>query len=179
MRCSLTVMAILGISAFAADPPPEFPPGGVTQGSESARILTPGAGMSIYGSHLGPIPGCSASADPTLRETINPRNPNPNFANLSVYPKELCGVQVLIGDKPAGLLYVSDKQINFKIPQDSPESSTVNLRIMRQGLSSAPVRFEAGFGKTSISRPNPPIRRCQSGSRWTSYSGWARWLIHT
>jgi hypothetical protein len=49
----------------------------------------------------------------------------------------------------------SDKQINFKIPQDSAESGTVDLRVFREGQSSAPVRFEAGFGKTSISLAQP------------------------
>jgi hypothetical protein len=155
MRCLLLVMTILGSSAFAADPPPEFPRAGVTQGTEPARILTPGAGLSIYGSRLGPIPGCAAKADPTLRETLNPRNPYPDLADLSVYPRELCGVQVLIGDKPAELLFVSDKQINFKIPQDGAESGTVDLRVVRQGQSSASARFEAGFGKTSISLAQP------------------------
>ena len=58
---------------------------------------------------------------------------------------------MLIGDKPAGLLYVSPKQINFKIPQDIAESGMVDLRVISQGQSSAPVRFPAGFEKTSIS----------------------------
>jgi hypothetical protein len=155
MRCFFMLMTILGSSALAADPPPEFPRAGVTQGTESARILTPGAGMSIYGSHLGPVPGCAAKADPTLRETLNPRNPYPYLADLSVYPRELCGVQVLIGDKSAGLLFVSDKQINFKIPQDGAESGSVDLRVVWQGQFSASVRFEAGFGKTSISLAQP------------------------
>jgi hypothetical protein len=142
--------------AFAADPPPEFSAAGVVRGAESAPILVPGAGLSIYGSHLGPFPACSAAnPDPKLRETVNPRNPDPNFANLSVYPKELCGVQVLIGDKPAGMLYVSERQINFKVPQDSAETGTVDLRVVSQGQSSAPLRMPAGFEKTTVSLAEP------------------------
>jgi len=142
--------------AFAADPAPEFSAAGVVRGAQSTPILVPGEGLSIYGSHLGPFPACSAAnPDPKLRETVNPRNPDPNFANLSVYPKELCGVQVLIGDKAAGLLYVSGEQINFKVPQDSAETGAVELRVVSQGQSSAPLRMPAGFEKTTVSLAEP------------------------
>ena len=42
--------------------------------------------MTIYGTYLA-VQGCSARADPQQRETLNPGNLNPNFANLSVYSK--------------------------------------------------------------------------------------------
>jgi len=151
----LALASFLTNFAFAAGPPPEFSAAGVVRGAESAPILVPGAGLSIYGIHLGPVPGCTANADPKLRETINPRNPDPNFADLSVYPKELCGVQVLIGDKAAGLLYVSEKQINLKVPQDSAETGMVELRVLSQGQSSTPVRMPAGFEKTTVSLAEP------------------------
>jgi hypothetical protein len=154
-RVELLLLAALPFLAYAADPPPEFSAAGVVRGTQAAPILVPGAGMSIYGSHLGPTPGCAANPDPKLRETVNPRNPDANFANQSVYPKELCGVVVMLGDKPAGLLYVSDKQINFKVPQDSAETGTLNLVVFSQGQSSAPLKMQAGFEKTSISLDQP------------------------
>ena len=86
------------------------------------------------------------------------------MANLSVYPRELCGVVVMIGDKTAGLLYVSDKQINFKAPQDSAESGTVELRVVYQGQSSAAVEIPAGFGMTTVSLDEP------------AYAGMPVWL---
>src|SRR6202162_556693 len=121
--------------------------------------------MSIYGQHLAPSDGrCPSSADPQRRETPNPRRPDQRFADTSVYPTELCGVQVFIGDKPAGLLYVSEKQINFKIPQDAPEGGSVAIRVVRMGQSSAPVTMEAGFEKTVISLEQP------------AYTGMPVWL---
>lgn len=150
MRRGIVLLAVFSAGLAHAADPPQFPAAGVT-----APILAPGAGVSIYGTHLGPFPGCAAKPDPQLRETVNPNNPGPQFANLSVYPTELCGVRVLVGDKPAGLLYVSEKQINFKVPQDSAESGTVELRVVAQGQSSAPVEMPAGFGKTTISLAEP------------------------
>ena len=141
--------------ASAADVPPEFAAAGVVRGDRTVQILVPGAGMSVYGRHLGPVTGCAGVADPKQRETANPRAPAPGFADLSVYPRELCGVQVLIGGKPAGLLYVSEKQINFKVPQDSPESGTADLRIVYQGQSSVSLAMKAGFEKTSVSLDQP------------------------
>ena len=73
-------------------------------------------------------------------------------------------MQVLIGDKPAGLLFVSEKQINFKLPQDSPETGSVELRVVRTGESSAPVAMEAGFEKTTVSLEEP------------AYTGMPVWL---
>jgi uncharacterized protein (TIGR03437 family) len=71
---------------------------------------------------------------------------------------------VLIGDQPAGLLFVSEKQINFKVPQDSPENGIVDLRVVRMGQSSPPVAMDAGFEKTIISLEQP------------AYAGMPVWL---
>jgi hypothetical protein len=151
----LLFASLLANFAFAADPPPGFSAAGVVRGSEPGSTPEPGAMMSVYGTHLGPSASCGANPDPTLRETVNPRNPDPDFADLSVYPKELCGVQVLIGDKLAGVLYVSEKQINFKVPQDSAETGTVDLRVVYLGRSSAPLRMAAGFEKATVSLAAP------------------------
>lgn len=156
---------LLSAHVWCADPPPEFTAAGVVRGANSAKILVPGVGMSIYGQHLGPSEsGCSGSADPQRRETPNPRRLDRRFVDTSIYPTELCGTQVFIGDKPAGLLYVSEKQINFKIPQDAPESGSAVIRVVRMGQSSAPVTMEAGFEKTVIALEQP------------AYTGMPAWL---
>lgn len=137
MHRSLTLAALLGSLAWGADPAPEITAAGVVRGVRTVGILVPGAdGMSIYGRHLGPDGGCVGTANPT-------------------YPTELCGTQVLIGDRPAELLYVSEKQINFKVPQDSPENGTVDLRVVFKGQSSAPLIMQVGFEKTTVSLDQP------------------------
>jgi hypothetical protein len=116
----------------AADPPPQFTPEGVV-GQARAGILVPGAGMSIYGQYLGsPTSGCAPSAD------------NRSAGNL-------CDTQVLIGDKPATLLFVSDRQINFKVPLDVPPSDRAELRVVYRGQSSMPLTMQVGAEKTTIS----------------------------
>jgi hypothetical protein len=146
-----TPILLLGVAAWCADSPPQFTAAGITR-----KIIVPGEGISIYGINLGPERGgCAATADPQAREPINPRNPNPQFTSAAVYPKELCQTQVLIGDKAAGLLFVSDKQINLKIPQDSPEIGDVEIRVVYNGQSSVAVRLPAGFEKTTLSLDQP------------------------
>lgn len=146
-----TAILLHGVAAWCADPPPQFTAEGITR-----KIIVPGEGISIYGINLGPgHGGCAATADPQARETINPRNPNPEFASVAVYPKDLCETQVLIADRPAGLLFVSDKQINLKIPQDSPEGGDVEIRVVYKGQSSSAVRLPAGFEKTTLSLDQP------------------------
>jgi len=155
---------LLSAQVWGADPPPEFTAAGVARGDTSAKVLVPGVDMSIYGQHLGPSgSGCSGAADPQRRETPNARL-NGRFADTAIYPTELCGVQVFIGDKPAGLLYVSEKQINFKIPQDGPVSGSAAIRVVRMGQSSAPVTMRAGFDDTTISLEQP------------AYTGMPVWL---
>jgi hypothetical protein len=147
---------LLTMYAWGADPPPEFTAARVSRGGITVKILVPGVRMSIQGRNLGPPgTGCYGSADPQRRETLNPRRLDKRFVDILIFPTELCGVQVFIGDKAAGLMYVSGGQIDFKIPQDSPESGSADLRVVYLGQSSAPVTMEAGFGKTTISLAQP------------------------
>ena len=131
--------------------PPEFTAAGVT-----AETLAPGAGVSVYGHHLGPDPGHSCTGTPDYQHplTPNPRNPDPRFPVTSNYPKELCGVSVWIGDKQAGLLYVAENLINLQIPQDSAESGVVEVRVVYEGRT-ASVTLPAGFETTSVSLDQP------------------------
>jgi hypothetical protein len=142
--------------AWSIDPPPEFVASAIARGGRRAEVLEPGAGMSIYGRYLASGgAGCAGSADPQHRETPNPRAPDPRFIDTSIYPTELCGTQVFIGEQTAGLLYVSEKQINFKVPQDAPESGATDIRVVCQGQSSRPVTMKAGFEKFSVSLDGP------------------------
>jgi hypothetical protein len=151
--------------AWGADPPPEFTAARVSRGGITVKILVPGVRMSIQGRHLGPPgTGCYGSADPQRRETLNPRRLDKRFVDTLIFPTELCGVQVFVGDKAAGLMYVSGGQIDFKIPQDSPESGSADLRVVYLGQSSAPVTMEAGFEKTTVSLEQP------------AYTGMPVWL---
>jgi hypothetical protein len=62
-----------------------------------------------------------------------------------VYPAELCDVRVMIGDRSAGLLYVSSQLVNFKVPMDTPEESSVALRVVHNGVSSAPLTLSVAL----------------------------------
>jgi hypothetical protein len=159
IRATLFFGLLLTLPLRSADPPPEFTAQGV-----GGTTIEPGLGLSIYGSHLGPAAGCVGSADRQHRETPNPHNPRPGFADTSIYPAELCETQVFIGDKPAGLLYVSERQINFKIPQDSAEDGTVDVRVIYKGQSSVSVTMKAGFPHTTVSLDQP------------AYTGMPVWL---
>src|SRR5262249_39599441 len=101
-------------------------------GAARPAPLAPGMLVSIYGEHLGPASQCIANADTRRTETPNPARPTQSFAERLIYPTELCGVQVFLADKPAGLLYVSEKQINFKVPQDVPLTGNAELKVLYQ-----------------------------------------------
>ena len=144
---------LLSAHAWYADLPPEFTAAGVARGPTPAKILVPGAcARPSIGQHLGPPgSGCAGPADPQRRETPNPRRPDKRIVDTSIYPTELCGTQAFIGDQAAGLLYVSERRIGFKIPQDAPESGVAVIRVVRMGQSSSLVTMEAGFEKTTVS----------------------------
>ena len=140
-------LTFLGTALAFADSPPEFTAAGVARGDQPATTVAPGTFLTIYGRNLAPPPGQCAQADPA-----------------PAYPTELCGTQVFIGDMPAGLLFVSDKQINFEIPQDSPQSGTVEIRVVYNGQPSQPVSMKAGFEPTTVSLDGP------------AYTGMPVWL---
>ena len=133
-RSLLTGLLLAGLG-WNAEAPPEFIPEGIT-----SRILTPGAILTMYGLHLGAAGQCIAP-----RSSVNP----------PVYPLEICGTQVFVGGEPAGLLYASEKQINFQVPQDSPKSGTADLRVVYNGQWSKPLTMEAGFDKMTIRLDQP------------------------
>src|ERR1035438_7771324 len=76
----------------AQTPAPVFTRDGIVPlQSNAAKFLAPGMTVELYGQHLAPEPWCGQNATP----------PAP-------YPLEVCGVQVLVGTSPAGLMYRSE-----------------------------------------------------------------------
>jgi hypothetical protein len=100
--------------------------------------------MSIYGRYLGSN-GCAVSGN-------------------SSYASNPCDTQVLIGDKPAIVLFVSEGQINFKVPLDVPPSDGAELRVVYRGQASMPLTMEVGLEKTTVSVDQP------------AYAGMPVWL---
>jgi hypothetical protein len=98
--------------------------------------MKPGVLFIIYGENLGPETGCVGT--PKIVQRLN-------APSVAVYPPELCGTQVLVGDKPAGLLWTQAGQINIQVPEGVPLESTAPLRVVYQSASSAelPVRVSA------------------------------------
>jgi hypothetical protein len=133
-----------GVPTFRADR--VLPSGG-----DRPVQLVPGMLVSIYGTDLGPREGCIGQADPKKRETPNPLRPDQAFVETLIYPKELCGVQVMVGEIPAGLLYVHASQINFKVPQEAPMEGAAPLRVVYQSRSSAAVLIRLGLEVATLS----------------------------
>jgi hypothetical protein len=107
--------------------------------------LVPGMLVSIYGTDLGPREGCIGQADTKKKETPSPLRPDQAFVETLTYPKELCGVQVMFGEMPSGLLYVQAGQINFKVPQEAAMEGTAPLSVVDQGRSRAAVEMRLGL----------------------------------
>ncbi len=146
--CAAFVATALGQSV------PTFEAAHVQYGSRPAP-LAPGMLFSIYGANLGPTSGCEGHADAQNRETPSPLRPRQSFVETLIYPKELCDTQVWIGGNPAGLLYVSAGQINFKVPQETPVQGTTDIRVIYKGQSSKNVAFPLGVETLTISQEAP------------------------
>lgn len=110
---------------------PSFPPNGVVPAVNPGEALGPGVLASIYGVRLAPSTRCSGLE--------KPQNPP--------YPAEICRVQVLVGDKAAGLLYVSGKQINLEIPKSAPATGDVSFVVVAGDQRSDTVLVRFGDAK--------------------------------
>jgi uncharacterized protein (TIGR03437 family) len=73
--------------------------------SYAEGMVAPGEVITLRGKGIGPATGVNAKAGP------------------NGFPTELAGVQVLIGDQAAPLLYVQSEQINAVVPWDTGENS--------------------------------------------------------
>jgi hypothetical protein len=96
--------------------------------------LAPGMVAVVYGQHLGPNSPCDGIGEPTL----------------------LCGAEVRLAGKAAGLLYVSDRQINFRVPRDVAPAETVDVRIVYNACRCWPraCRSRCRARSGSANRPN-------------------------
>ncbi len=149
LAAALTTAAALAQAPFFEAAKVQIP------NSSDTTPLAPGELISVYGSYLGPDQSCQAHADLDLRETPSPLRPDVRGNNLLVFPKELCGVRVLVGGEPAGLLYVHRDQINFKVPQSVPMEGTVGLQIVYGNQASPVVQIEAGLAPVRLILPEP------------------------
>ena len=100
--------------------------------------LAPGLNLTIFGNDLGPSAGCQGEHDAQ-----------------GIYPKSLCNVQVLVGGIPSSLLWVQARQINFKVPEETPAQGTTVLAVVYRGLSSKGVVVPLGAEGTTISLEGP------------------------
>jgi uncharacterized protein (TIGR03437 family) len=103
--------------------------GVVNSANPSTTELVPGTIMSIYGSSLAPGP-MSARAAPL--------------------PRGLNGVEVLVNDTPAPLIYVSPSQINLIVPWEVAGQTQATIVVQNNGLQSPPVQVQVGADAPAI-----------------------------
>jgi hypothetical protein len=148
-------MAILILSVGIAHAQSGVPTFRVPSSGDRPVQLVPGMLVSIYGTDLGPQAGCIGRADTQKRETPSPLRPNQAPVETLIYPKELCGVQVFLGEMPSGLLYVAAGQINFKVPQEAAMDGAAPLRVVYQGRNSAAAEMRLGLEPATLSLEQP------------------------
>lgn len=113
---------------------------GVVNAASFAPGITPGALATIFGVNMTAGARAQATSLPL--------------------PDSIAGVQVLLNNSPAQLLYVSDRQINFLVPPDLAGSSA-NITIVNPAASSAGytvnvlaaapgIFFDAGTGNGAV-----------------------------
>jgi uncharacterized protein (TIGR03437 family) len=77
-------------------------------------------------------PGVIASIFPAgIQFGSETRNFN-ELPNPLPLPRELAGIEVLVGERPVPLFFVSPGQINFQIPTDSPASGALDIVVQRR-----------------------------------------------
>jgi hypothetical protein len=89
--------------------------------------------VELYGQHLAPEPWCGQNNTPA-----------------APYPLEVCGVRVMVGTSPAGLMYVGPGQINFKVPADAPAGGSAPVQVCVRGVCGAPVAVQVSSGSAGL-----------------------------
>lgn len=116
--------ALLGASGGRASATALSRPFVAPNGVVNAASFSPG----ITGGGIGTLFGASLAAGASAQASLP-------------LPDELAGVRVTVGGRPASLLFVSDRQINFVAPAGLPEGETeVVVRAGSPAESSEPVR---------------------------------------
>ena len=101
----------------------------VSSANASSTQLVPGAIMSIYGAELAPT-ALSAGGIP-LSSTLG-------------------GVQVLVNNAAAPLLYVSPGQINLIVPWEVAGQTQATIAVQNNGVQSPPVQAQVGTAAPAI-----------------------------
>jgi len=102
----------------------------VPYGSRGPGTIAGGQYVSILGWHLTPDPWCNAPHQQDSR-----------------FPFEICGVRVLVGGRPAGLMYAGPMgnraldadQINFQVPSDVDAEGEVPVQVCVGTMCSDPL----------------------------------------
>ncbi len=118
----------------------------IPAGKAQAEPLAPGKIMSLYGQHLGPETGCVGYYDPHRAETPNPARPKQSEAEKRIYTTQLCKTEVTVGGIRAGLLFVQNRQINFKVPQQASTSGTASLQVTYDGKFGPLIQVRVSAG---------------------------------
>jgi hypothetical protein len=124
---------------------------------EVPLMVAPGSLVSIYGSDLGPAEGCRGYGDQQHWDELPRDNPFHVWGRIVRYPAALCDVQVMIGDIPAGLLWVQAAQINFQVPPGVPFGGSAALRVIHGGVSSPADTLRFGIDRMAITQDEPAL----------------------
>ncbi|MCE5307394.1 MAG: TonB family protein [Acidobacteriales bacterium] len=112
-------------------PEPRFTLEGVVRfQANKSRLFAPGTIVTVYGENLAPATWCGVE-----------------LSQKPPYPLEVCGVRVLVGESPAGLLYAGPKQINLMLPADAPTLGTAPMRVCVREVCSDPVELRFSVRK--------------------------------
>jgi uncharacterized protein (TIGR03437 family) len=106
---------------FNATPNPALPPVIATVANAASQLpgaLAPGEVISILGMGIGGAP-CTLELDASGRVKT-----------------ELGGTQVLIGGRPAPLIYTSASQVNAIVPYEIAADSTASIQVISNGVQS-------------------------------------------
>ena len=120
VRLLILFLAALLATAQVLQPVPAFSSENIRPYGRATKILSPGMVLELWGRNLAPVPWCGQEQKPQ-----------------APLPRELCGVQVLIGSRPAELMYVSGNQINLKIPEDVPAEGFEPIQVCVGNVCSA------------------------------------------
>ncbi len=120
----LCICAVVAAESSRKSTSPAYTAAGVVNAaSNSADALAPNTIASLYGTDLSYETGQASFA---------------NF-NGSMLPEHLSGVRVYVGQYPAGLYYISPRQINFLIPELHPGDT--DFYVSRQGVAGPHIRI--------------------------------------
>ncbi len=135
VRWWMLVFAALSCAGQSTQPVPVFSGETMRAVDGNTNILAAGMVLEIYGENLAPRQECGAAKPP--------------------YPREICGVRVMLGNTAAELMYVSSGQINLKLPPDSPAEGLVPFRVCDGEVCSKPVMMR--FSRhTALLSPDGP-----------------------